>query len=111
MRYEFRCINHPEVMEEVYKPWQEQNEWTHGTCHVCGEPLELDLGSGDGHRSFFRQTFGKWTGVYEYDYGKKATWDLTPKGKIQTLKHQGVIRDPFDSGPAPVTNDHLVPEV
>lgn len=109
MRYVYRCLNHPEMQVAVYRPMAEQDEWTHGVCDECGEPLELDLNGHGGSR--FKLTYGKWTGVYEYDYGKKATWDCTPKGKMDYLKKEGIIRDPFDYGPPPVTNDHLVGEI
>jgi hypothetical protein len=33
--------------------------------------------------------------VYDYDYGKKATWDMTVPGKMDMLKKEGRIRDPF----------------
>jgi len=45
-------------------------------------------------------TPGKRSGFYEYDYGKKATWDLTVPGKMEELKKAGVIRDPFDDVPS-----------
>ena len=39
---------------------------------------------------------GKWTGMYDLDYGKHATWDLTPPGKQEALKKAGVMRDHFE---------------
>jgi DUF971 family protein len=45
-------------------------------------------------------TPGKRSGFYEYDYGKKATWDLTVPGKMEELKKAGVLRDPFDDVPS-----------
>lgn len=96
MIYEYRCIEHPNERQSLSLPMNADKEWTYGVCPVCGEPLQMDLGTGDDHRSNFKQTFGKWTGVYAYDYGKKATWDLTPKGKYAELKRRGTIGDPFD---------------
>jgi len=43
----------------------------------------------------FAFTPGRETGAYEYDYGKKATWDLTPPGKYDRLRHDGVVENPF----------------
>lgn len=41
---------------------------------------------------------GKDTGVYEYDYGIRATWDLTVPGKMEKLTKLGRIeQDPFDA--------------
>lgn len=111
MLYEFRCLRHPEQRIALQRDWRDQDEWTHGKCSICGEPLELDMGRGVGHRSFFRMIYGKETGIYEFDNGKKATWDLTPPGKMERLKKAGRIRDPFDFGAPPVTNDDLVPEI
>ena len=108
MRYEFRCLTHPDQVEVVFRPMKEQEEWTHGQCPKCGRPLELNM-NGSGHQ--FQLTYGRLTGLYDYDYGKKATWDLTAPGKMQYCKKEGIIRDPFDYGPPPVTNDHLVPEI
>ena len=93
MKYEFRCLEHPEKKQEVWCTWREFDNIEVEKCPVCGERLEQELGTGD--RSWFAQTFGKWTGVYDYDYGKKATWDLTPKGKLQELTRLGVCGDPF----------------
>lgn len=45
----------------------------------------------------FNYVAGKETGVYEYDYGKKATWDLTVPGKTERLTRDGRISDPFKS--------------
>jgi len=93
MIYEYRCLQHPHRVLVVSRPIHEQDKWQEGTCPECGEPLELDL---DGHGgSWFNFTYGKYTGCYDYDYGKKATWDLTPKGKMQKLEKEGVIVDPF----------------
>ena len=50
-------------------------------------------------------TPGKRSGFYDYDYGKKATWDLTVPGKIRELIKAGIIPpDPFDAVP-PKRND------
>ena len=40
---------------------------------------------------------GRDTGVYEYDWGVRATWDLTVPGKMKRLERSGrIARDPFD---------------
>lgn len=102
MRYEYRCLNHPDQKVTLHLPMSEDKSWTHGNCPKCNSPLEMDLGKGDIHRSHFVLVYGKEQGVYDYDYGKRATWDLTPRGKMERLKKDGVIKDPFDSGPPPV---------
>jgi putative FmdB family regulatory protein len=63
-------------------------------CPFCGGNTDqvFDHGNVSG---WFKQTPGKLTGVYDYDYGKKATWDLTAPGKMEMLKKEGRIRDPF----------------
>ena len=109
MFYEFKCIDHPSERWSIVCGIEERDGLEIPKCPECGAILEPDLKGHGG--SWFKQTFGKWTGVYDYDLGKKATWDLTPPGKMDRLKHDGVIRDPFDYGPPPVTNDHLVGEL
>ncbi len=57
----------------------------------------------------FAYTPGKETGVYENDYGKRATWDLTPKGKYQRLIKDGVVSDPFAEHTADVKAGKVAP--
>lgn len=88
--YEFECNLCGERFEKVI-PVEQYHE---PECPLCGGVTEQVLrGHGGG---FFKMTPGKETGVYDYDYGKKATWDLTVPGKSDRLKKEGVIRDPFD---------------
>jgi len=61
----------------------------------CGAPTDQVFDHGNG-ASFFKMTPGKWTGVYDFDYGKKATWDMTVKGKKEYLTKEGIISDPFE---------------
>ena len=96
MKYEFRCLEHPEQKQVIFCSHKDLDTVQVKKCEICGETLEQELGTGDDHRSRFTQTFGKWTGVYDYDYGKKATWDLTPPGKLAELKRRGIVKDPFD---------------
>jgi hypothetical protein len=64
-------------------------------CPDCMDKMEQVL---KGHGGFrFKMMPGKTNGVYEYDYGKKATWDLTAPGKMERLKKEGRINDPFDA--------------
>ena len=103
MRYEFRCVDHPEIKQIVYCPASLRDTIIPETCQICGQKFDQELkGHGGG---WFNFEYGKETGAYDYDYGKKATWDLTPKGKMDRLKKEGIIRDPFDYGPPP--NDHV----
>ena len=44
------------------------------------------------------------SGVYALDYGRRATEDLTVPGKMDALKREGRIRDPFDF-PTPPPKD------
>jgi hypothetical protein len=106
MRYEYRCLEHPQQMLVIFRSAAEQHSWTEGICPVCGEKLELNLQGNGGFKFAF--TYGKETGVHDLDYGKHGTWDLTPPGKMERMKRLGIVKDPFDSGPAPVTNDDLV---
>jgi hypothetical protein len=80
-------------------------DWTHGTCSICGEPLEMDLGTGDLRRSHFTLVYGKDSGVYDYEYGKRATWDCTAPGKIERLKKDGRWKDPFENSPVRPVED------
>jgi hypothetical protein len=62
---------------------------------ICGGETEQVFDKGHGGFKF-AYTPGKRTGVYEYDYGKKSTWDLTVPGKYEELKKAGIVGDPFD---------------
>lgn len=42
------------------------------------------------------ETVGRDSGWYDRDYGKRATEDCTAPGKMEYLKKEGVIKDPFD---------------
>ena len=46
------------------------------------------------------RTPGKTTGFYDLDYGRRATEDLTVPGKMERLKKEGRLKDPFDNVPA-----------
>ncbi len=60
-------------------------------CRVAMEWAPTTMGG-----AWFKHVPGKETGVYEHDWGKKATWDLTIPGKIERLERDGRIpRDPF----------------
>lgn len=49
----------------------------------------------------FAQTTGRDSGIYQNDYGKRATEDLTPPGKWARLRKEGIVTDPFLDNPAP----------
>ena len=86
--YEFSCpCGHS--MEVIWKV----SEYQEPSCPRCGRRMEQVL---KGHGGWNCRLNGKMTGMYDYDLGKKATWDLTPPGKYQDLKEKGIIRDPFD---------------
>ena len=90
--YEFKCRKCKELVEKVMSV----GDYTEPTCECGGE---TDQVWSNGHGGFsFSQTYGKWTGIYDYDYGKKATWDLTPPGKLEALQKAGKIADPFERG-------------
>jgi len=111
MIYTYRCLEHPKQQVLVSRSMKEDGKWTHGTCSICGAPLEMDLRGSAAWFAFKMEKAGKWTGVYDFDYGKKATWDLTVPTKMAQLKAEGRIKDPFDSGPAPVDNFDLAGEI
>jgi predicted nucleic acid-binding Zn ribbon protein len=46
-----------------------------------------------------QRIIGRDTGVYDLDYGKRATEDLTYKAKQERLKKDGRFYDPFDHAP------------
>ncbi len=53
---------------------------------------------------------GQDTGVYEYDYGVRATWDLTVPGKMDKLTRQGrIAQDPFDEFDSKVKKGEVKP--
>jgi hypothetical protein len=85
---------------------KDRDGFTDPSCE-CGKLMEQAYDTSKGGW-FFKYKPGQLTGMHDYDYGKKSTWDLTPDGKMDTLKRLGKITDPFDYGPPPVTNDHLV---
>ncbi len=87
--YGFKC----EKCGEEVEVFMHLNEYV--VPEHCGGKMNVDL---RGHGGFtLQQTPGKWTGFYDYDYGKKATWDLTPPGKLEELRRRGVIaQDPFE---------------
>lgn len=102
MIYVFSCINHPEECEVVRCHHSERDSIVPGNCPKCGEPFEQDL---KGHGGFsWKRTPGVRSGVYALDYGRRATEDLTVPGKMDALKREGRIRDPFDF-PTPPPKD------
>jgi putative FmdB family regulatory protein len=89
--HEFECSLCGERFERV----MHYSEVHDPDCPLCGGKTDQVYDRGNG-ASFFRMTPGKETGVYDFDYGKKATWDLTVPGKMERLKKEGTIADPFD---------------
>lgn len=89
--YEFECTNCSTRIERVIP----LSAYEEPPCPECGGKTEQKFETGHGG-SFFRMTPGKETGIYDFDYGKKATWDLTVPGKMERLKREGVIGDPFE---------------
>lgn len=67
-------------------------------CQKCNTrmewtPTKVPLG----RFKFDQSRAGRDTGVYDYDYGTRATWDLTVPGKMDKLARDGrIARDPFD---------------
>lgn len=43
----------------------------------------------------WKTTPGRDSGVYDLDYGKRATEDLTIPGKFERLQRAGTVADPF----------------
>ena len=93
--YEFECqrcrYRFTRVMHVV--------EYKEPPCPSCMDRTEQVYDHGN-YGIKLGMTPGKRSGFYEYDYGKKATWDLTVPGKIDELRKAGVIPpDPFDKVP------------
>jgi putative FmdB family regulatory protein len=78
-----------------FEKFMHVSEYQEQECPECGSGTDemFDRGNG-GFR--FKLIPGKPTGIYEYDYGKKATWDCTAPGKMDYLKREGIISDPFE---------------
>jgi predicted nucleic acid-binding Zn ribbon protein len=95
VRYEFKC-DKCQGRKLVVMPASQRDAFIEPEC--CGSRMEQTYES-YGY-AFSMGEAGKRTGIYEYDYGKKATWDLTPPGKMDALKKAGVLRDPFDKAMA-----------
>lgn len=94
MTYEFECPACGARKEVIAR--MKDRDLIDESCPKCGEAMEQFWS-----RMSFRlgRSDGQETGFYFYDYGKGATWDLTPKGKFQRLVKDGVLSDPFDSVP------------
>lgn len=90
MVYEFECAKCG-ARTEVRCSMRERDNLS-DTC-PCGGHLDQFWS-----RMQFRlgQTFGRDSGFYNQDYGKHVTWDLTVPGKMERLKKEGIIKDPFD---------------
>jgi predicted nucleic acid-binding Zn ribbon protein len=85
--YPFRCAECGEVVEEVASIYDAIPE---PECHGRMEQIICPSGV------IYARTPGRDTGIYDLDYGKRATEDLTPPGKMERLKKEGRIKDPFD---------------
>jgi putative FmdB family regulatory protein len=88
----FEC----EVCGERFERIMHFKELYDPDCPICGGKTEQVFTKGNGGFSF-KFTPGKPTGVYALDYGKNATWDCTVPGKMEYLKKEGRISDPFES--------------
>ena len=95
MRYEFKC-DKCNKCKMVIMPASQRDTYVEPEC--CDQKMEQTYES-YGY-AFAMGKPGERTGIYEYDYGKKSTWDLTPPGKMEQLKRAGVLKDPFDGVPA-----------
>lgn len=86
--YEFECrqcgLRFTRIMHHT--------EYHEPPCPDCASETDQMFDGGNGG-SFFKQTPGKDTGVYDHEYGKKATWDLTVPGKMERLRKEGRIKD------------------
>lgn len=90
-RYPFQCYDCGETTE-VLCTMKERD--TLKEPQHCGKPMSWVPVTA---AVKFGRTPGKWTGVYDLDYGKRATEDLTVPGKMAALKRAGRIPpDPFD---------------
>jgi len=86
--YPFKCLecgSTVEIVQSIHLPLPEPE------CHDTMEQVICTAGI------VFARTPGRDTGVYKLDYGVRATEDLTAPGKMERLKKEGRISDPFDS--------------
>ena len=90
--YPFRCLECDERVEIVSSIKDELPSPIH-----CSEKMEqIICPSG----VVYARTPGRETGIYKLDYGIRATEDLTVPGKMERLKKEGRLKDPFDNVPA-----------
>jgi putative FmdB family regulatory protein len=87
--YPFRCLECGAEEELIQSIKVDLVPPTH-----CNESMEQVLGNVG---FVLGRTPGKASGFYDLDYGKRATEDLTVPGKMEQLKKDGRIKDPFDS--------------
>ena len=90
--YPFKCSTcgeEVEIIQSIHKTLRSPSCETHGKMEqvICVAGI------------VFGRTPGRNTGIYALDYGKRATEDLTVPGKLERLKKEGRIKDPFDSVP------------
>lgn len=84
-----------EKIEEIVQSVHDSNDYPPCSCGGKRDwcPTEVPLG----RFKWDPSKAGKDTGVYEYDHGVRATWDLTVPGKIERLEKAGrIARNPFD---------------
>ena len=94
--YPFKCfVDDCENNIEVFHPIKDYDNMSHPVCPIHGRMEQVvSLGG-----FVLARTPGKNTGFYDLDYGKRATEDLTVPGKMEMLKKEGRIKDPFDDLP------------
>ena len=89
--YPFRCLNCGKVIEIVSSINDNLPKPNH--CYKRMDQIICPSGV------VYARTPGRETGVYKLDYGTRATEDLTVPGKMERLKKEGRLKDPFDSVP------------
>lgn len=87
------CEKEIQITSKISDPFAEGSDCKNCNGHLVWTPKEVPLG----RFHYDPKKAGKDTGVYEYDYGVRATWDLTVPNKIARLEKDGrIARNPFD---------------
>jgi len=92
--YPFQCEQCGNELEVIH-PITDYDNMLHPICPLHGRMEQVVSISG----FVLARSPGAYTGFYDLDYGKRATEDLTVPGKMEALKREGKIKDPFDNAP------------
>ena len=96
-RYPYECETCG-VKKEVTKSIHEYKSSDTVLCPDCETPMFRLMTQ---YTVVFGRMVGRDTGIYDLDYGKRATEDLTFKAKVERLRKDGRFTDPFEDSPIP----------